>query len=65
MSTPSSTLREIKQRIEHKKRPTCSIPCLLIALITWQLEILVTLLVGLVVGVGRVADGNLVLTKPC
>ena len=48
MSTPSSTLREIKQKIEHKKRPTCSIPCLLIALITWQLEILVTLLVGLV-----------------
>ena len=48
MSTPSSTLREIKQKIEHKKRPTCSIPCLLIALITWQLETLVTLLVGLV-----------------
>ena len=44
MSTPSSTLREIKQKIEHKKRPTCSIPCLLIAF-TRQLEILVTVLI--------------------
>ena len=42
---PPSSLREIKQKIERKKLLTCSIPCLLIALIAWQLEILVTMLI--------------------
>ena len=55
MSTTPSTLREIKQKIEREKRPTCSIAFLIA--FTWQLEILVTVLIrraGLgLVGVGR------------